>query len=196
MCPFKLLPPPTPVCPPHPWRGSGAPGCSRPVRPLCQGRLGPVRLGAWGQRHPGQGRVPVGAWGPSLSRAFRAEPPHDGSIRALKPAGLPALGRDPAPPSAPWPCSPLSAAAAPETLSQELPGKPSHRVFPSPHHLALPWTHQHHMDPRPLVCSPPTVRAPAPPRAGRGVCGDWGLPQTQLGPPAGLTLPSQGQSWA
>ena len=30
---------------------------------LCQGHLGPVRPVAWGQRRPGQERVPLGAWG-------------------------------------------------------------------------------------------------------------------------------------
>lgn len=112
-----LNPVPPPPALPTPGRGSGDPGCSRPVSPLCQGYLGPVRPGACGQRHPGQGRVHWGPGGASRSRAFRAGPPHDGSIPALKPAGLSALGRDPALPSAPWPCSPLSVAAAPETPS-------------------------------------------------------------------------------
>lgn len=54
-------------------------------------------------------------------------PPHDGSMHALKPAGLPRLGWDPAPPPVPWPRSPGSAAE----MSPVLSGRPSHHI---PHH--------------------------------------------------------------
>ena len=92
-------------------------------RPLCQGHLGPVRAAAGGPEAPWPGEGPSGGLGVShSSRDVRSGPPHDGSMHALKPAGLPGLGRDPAPPSAPWPCSPFSVAAAAETSSRVLSG--------------------------------------------------------------------------
>ena len=39
------------------------PGMWQTSQLLCQGHLGPVRPVAWGQRRPGQERVPLGAWG-------------------------------------------------------------------------------------------------------------------------------------
>ena len=124
---------------PRPW----------PVLPTSGGALGPLDAAdqsdpsakaVWAQLdlEPGaRGILARGGsqWGPggaSLLRAFRAEPPHDGSIRALEPAGLPTLGRDPAPPSAPWPCSPPSAAAAPETCPRSCLGNLHSVSSPSP----------------------------------------------------------------
>lgn len=65
-------------------------------------------------------------------------PPHDGSMHALKPAGLPGLGRDPAPPSALWPRSPLSVAAAAKI---SFPGPSGIRITPP--FTWFPRAHQH-----------------------------------------------------
>lgn len=43
--------------------GCWGPGMLQTSWPLCQGHLGPVRPVVWGQRRPGQERVPVGPWG-------------------------------------------------------------------------------------------------------------------------------------
>lgn len=132
------------------------------------------------------------------SRAVQAGPPHDGSMHALKPAGLPGLGWDPAPPSALWPCSPLFAAAATEASSQMLSGKPSHHISPSPSPGApgptsTPWT------PGPWCAAHP--QRGYPPGWAGGRHEDWGLLVPHTGSAAALpTLPRASQppsqSWA
>ena len=135
----------------RPWgrwarRGSWAPGCSRPVRPPAKAVWAQLGLEPGARGILARGGPQWGPGGASLVWAFRAEPPHDGSIRALKPARLPALGRDPAPPAAPWPCSPLSAAAAPETCPRSCLGNlysmssPSPITWLSPGPTSIPWT--------------------------------------------------------
>lgn len=120
------------------------------------------------------------------SRALGAGPPHDGSTRALKPAGLPCLGRDPAPPSAPWPRSLGSVAETSPVLS----GSSPHPRCPCP--------------PSPGPHGPTGTRWAAqsqggcPPRwaeGGTGTGGLWSLAQAPTAPPWLVWPPLPSSGW-